>query len=326
MVDRRPRVGFVGPELAFAAVRSALGGDIEAVLIPVDRDALRAAATDLDGLVEATTRLPVDERLLASAPRLRIVSVAGTGAAHVDLDAAVRHGVEVRTLVEDRALLEELDPTAEHTWGLVLACARRSHEAATHVLDGGWERERFPGLLLNGSRLGIVGLGRLGRKVAAYGQAFGMDVVAHDPLRDERWPDHVASIGLADLFASSRVVSIHVPLDASTIGLVSRELLSLMQPDALLINTSRGGIIDEQALADLLTQGAIGGAALDVLGEEPPSDDHPLLALARRDSRLLITPHLGGFVPEALRRACGHAATKVRARLEDGGHGEGDAG
>jgi len=323
MVDRRPRVGFVGPELAFAAVRSSLGDDIEAVLIPVDHDALRAAVTDLDGLVEATTRLPIDEGLLAAAPRLRIISVAGTGSAHIDLDAAARHGVEVRTLVEDRELLEELDPTAEHTWGLVLACARRSLEAATHVLEGGWERERFPGLLLNGSRLGIVGLGRLGRKVAAYGRAFGMDVVAHDIERDARWPDHVTPVDLEDLFATSRVVSIHVPLDPSTTGLVSRELLSLMQPDAILVNTSRGAVIDEQALADLLTQRRIGGAALDVLGAEPPSDDHPLLALARHDHRLLITPHLGGFVPEVLRRVCGHAATKVRARLEGGSAGAG---
>ncbi len=317
MPERLPRVGFVGPALAFETVSAALGDRIETVLIDVDPAALRAAVHELDGLVEATTRLPVDAALLASAPRLRIVSVAGTGSAHLDLDAAAARGVEVRTLVEDRALLEELAPTAEHTWGLVLACARHTHDAARQVLDGRWERERFPGLLLDGARLGIVGMGRLGRKVAGYGAAFGMDVVAHDPVRDERWPEHVAAVTLDELFTTSQVISIHVPLDATTTGMVDRLLLSRMRPDAILVNTSRGAVIDEQALADAIDTRAIAGAALDVLGEEPPGDAHPLLALARRDPRLLITPHLGGFVPEVLLRVCAHAAAKVRARLEE---------
>jgi D-3-phosphoglycerate dehydrogenase len=318
MAERLPRVGFVGPALALETVREALGERIETVLIDIDPGALAAAVHDLDGLVEATTRIPVDAALLASAPRLRIVSVAGTGSAHLDLDAAAARGVEVRTLFEDRELLEELAPTAEHTWGLVLACARRTHDAARHVLDGGWQRERFPGMLLDGARLGIVGMGRLGRKVAGYGEAFGMDVVAHDPVRDARWPAHVTQVGLEELFATSRVITVHVPLDATTAGMVDRSLLSRMRPDAILVNTSRGAVIDEQALADVLDSRAIAGAALDVLGEEPPGDEHPLLALARRDPRLLITPHLGGFVPEVLLRVCAHAATKVRARLEEG--------
>jgi len=316
MADRTPRVGFVGPELALDTVVSALGSDIETVLVPIDATALRDAVGDLDGLVEATTRLPIDAALLAAAPRLRIVSVAGTGTAHIDLAAAQQQGVEVRSLVEDRALLEELDPTAEHTWGLVLACARRTHAAATHVLDGAWERERFPGLLLSGGRLGVVGLGRLGRKVAGYGRAFGMDVVAHDPHRDERWPDHVTEVDLEELFATSLVITLHVPLDTTTTGMIDEALLARMRPDAILVNTSRGAVIDESALADAVSRGAIAGAALDVLAEEPPAHDHPLVMLARRDPRLLITPHLGGFVPEVLRRVCAHAATKVRARLE----------
>jgi len=319
MTQRLPRVGYVGPESALDAVRTAFGARFRTVLISVDPTALADALPDLDGLVEATTRLRIDTDLLETAEHLRIISVAGTGADHIDRDAAARRGVEVRTLVEDRDLLEELDPTAEHTWGLVLACARQSHAAAQHVLDGGWERERFPGLLLGGSRLGIVGLGRIGRKVAAYAQAFGMEVIAHDVHRDERWPTHVARVDLEDLFATSDIVSIHVPLDATTTGMVGRPLLSQMRSGALLINTSRGAVIDERALADALTQGPIAGAALDVLGLEPPGDDHPLLALARRDPRLFITPHLGGFVPSVLRRVCAHAAMKVRVRLEEDG-------
>jgi D-3-phosphoglycerate dehydrogenase len=323
MTAARPRVGYVGPPLALDAVIEALGADVDLVPIAVEEAALRAAVPTLDGLVEATTRLPLDAAVFASAPRLRIVSVAGTGDAHVDRAAAAAHGIEVRTLAEDRELLETLDPTAEHTWALLLACARRITEASTHVLDGGWERERFPGILLSGRRLGIVGLGRLGRKVARYGLAFGMDVIAFDPVDDGRRPDGVTMVDLDTLFATSHVISVHVPLGETTLGFIGRRLLGTMRPDAILINTSRGAVLDEDALAEALEAGRIAGAALDVLTHEPPHASDRLVALARRDPRLLVTPHLGGFVPEVLRTACGHAATKVRAHLlgTDGGRG-----
>lgn len=319
MTQARPRVGFVGPETVVDAVRAALGDGIETVAIPVDAAALREALPELDGLVEATTRLPLDAEAFASAPRLRIVSIAGTGDAHVDRDAAAACGVEVRSLVEDRELLETLDPTAEHTWGLLLACIRQVSSASRHVLDGGWERERFPGMLLSGRRLGIVGLGRLGRKVARYGRAFGMDVVAHDPgVPADDAPDAVPLLDLDTVLATSDVVSLHVPLDASTRGLIDRARIALMRPDAVLVNTSRGALIDEAALADAIRGGRLAGAALDVLADEPPADDHPLLVLAREDARVLITPHLGGFVPEVLETVCVHAAGKVREHLSGG--------
>lgn len=308
----RPRVGFVGPAFAVQAVRERLGDAFEMVAIPVDVDALRAALPDLDALIEATTRLPVDAEALASAPRLRIVSVAGTGANHVDRVSAAARDVAVRSLVEDRELLADLTPTAEHTWGLVLALARRTVSASRHVTAGGWERERFPGQLLHGRRLGIVGLGRLGRWVARYGEAFGMHVSAHDPSIDEdAWPEGIDRVTLDELFASSDVVSVHVPLDASTLGLIDASLLARLRDGAILVNTSRGAIVDEAALLQALVTGRLGGAALDVLSEEPPGADHPLVAFARGDDRLLITPHLGGFVPEVVVRVCVHAAGKV---------------
>ena len=313
----RPRVGFVGPAFAVDAVRERLGDAFETVAIPVDADALRTALPDLDGLIEATTRLPVDAEALMSAPRLRIVSVAGTGANHVDRVTAAARDVAVRSLVEDRELLADLTPTAEHTWGLVLALARRTVPASRHVIAGGWERERFPGQLLHGRRLGIVGLGRLGRWVARYGDAFGMHVAAHDPSVDEdAWPEGIDRVALAELFASSDVVSVHVPLDASTVGLIDASLLALLPDGAILVNTSRGAIVDEAALLHALGTGRLGGAALDVLSEEPPGEDHPLVAFARDDDRLLITPHLGGFVPEVVVRVCVHAAGKVADLLE----------
>lgn len=315
MTDARPRVGFVGPALVLDTVRDVLGVGVDTVAIDVDAAALRAVLPTLDGLVEATTRLPLGADAFASAPRLRIVSVAGTGDAHIDLDAAAAQGIVVRTLTEDRALLDTLEPTAEHTWALLLACARRITEASEHVLEGGWERERFPGVLLAGRRLGVLGLGRLGRKVARYGTAFGMRVVAHDHLKRLAPPGGVKMVDLDTLFASADVITIHIPLDASTRGLVDRRLIGLMRPSAILINTSRGAVLDEAALADALRSRAIGGAALDVLTNEPPDPDDALVSLARSDHRLLITPHLGGYIPAVLRTVCAHAATKVRSHL-----------
>lgn len=315
MTDVRQRVGYVGPALALDTVRDALGDDVDTIAIEVDVDALRAVLPTLDGLVEATTRLPLDADAFTSAPRLRVVSVAGTGDAHIDRDAAAAHGIVIRTLTEDRALLDTLEPTAEHAWALLLACARRITEASEHVLTGGWERERFPGVLLDGQRLGILGLGRLGRKVARYGAAFGMHVVAHDHTDHAVPPDGVTMVDLDTLFATADVLTIHVPLDASTSGLVNRRLIGLLRPSAILINTSRGAVLDEVALADALRSRAIGGAALDVLTNEPPAPDDALVSLARSDHRLLITPHLGGYIPDVLRTVCAHAATKVRTHL-----------
>lgn len=315
MTDSRPCVGFVGPDLALDTVRDALGDCVELVPIDVDAAALRSALPTLDGLVEATTRLPLDAAAFASASRLRIVSVAGTGDAHIDRDAAAAHGVVVRSLLEDPALLETLEPTAEHTWALLLTCARRITEASEHVLAGGWERERFPGMLLSGRTLGILGLGRLGRKIAGYGAAFGMLVIAHDHTDPPTPPDGVTMVDRDTLFATADVLTIHIPLNASTRGLVDRRLIGLMPPGAILVNTSRGAVLDEAALLDALRDRTIRGAALDVLANEPPAPEDPLVTLAKTDSRLLITPHLGGYVPEVLRTVCAHAATKVRTHL-----------
>lgn len=318
MTGVRPRVGFVGPDLVLDTVRDVLGDAIELVPISVDAAALRAALPALDGLVEATTRLPLDAAAFAVASRLRIVSVAGTGDAHIDRDAATAHGVVIRTLTEDRALLETLEPTAEHTWALLLACARRITEASEHVLAGGWQRERFPGVLLAGRRLGILGLGRLGRKVANYGTAFGMHVIAHDRIDPPAPPDGVMMVDLETLFATADVLTIHIPLNASTRGLVDRRLIELLHPGAILINTARGAVLDEAALVDAIRDHTIGGAALDVLTNEPPHPDNPLVTIARTDRRLLITPHLGGYVPDVLRTVCAHAATKIRTHLLGG--------
>lgn len=314
----RPTVGYLGPDLALDEVRAVLDDVADLVVVPLDEQALADAVPDLDGLIDASTRIPLGAAALATAHRLRIVSLASTGSSHIDAAGAAAADIEVRTLREDRDLLAQLTPAAEHTWALVLACARRLPAAAGHVEGGGWEREGFPGMMLRGRRLGIVGLGRIGGWVARYGAAFGMDVVAHDPARDP-WPDGIARVELAELFATSDVITVHVHLDDTTRGLVSRDLLERCGASTILVNTARGGIVDDDALLALLRAGRLGGAGLDVLLDEPPGAEHPMLTAARELDTLIVTPHVGGFSPDAVRLVCRRAAEKVRERLQADG-------
>lgn len=318
--QRRPaaRVGWLGPDLARDVVAEVLAGVAEVIDVPLDADALAAALPDLDAVVDASTRVPIPAAALAAAPRLRIVSLASTGSSHVDADAATAAGVAVRTLREDRDLLADLTPAAELTWALVLAVARRLPAAAAHTRDGGWAREDFPGLMLRGRTLGIVGLGRIGGHVARYGAAFGMTVVAHDPDRGD-WPDGIGRVGLDELLGASDVITVHVHLDDTTRGLLDRTALARCRPGAIVVNTSRGGVLDDVAAVELVRAGRLGGLGLDVLTVEPPGADHPVIVAARELDTVVVTPHVGGFSPDAVRLVTRRAAEKVRAALTGGG-------
>jgi D-3-phosphoglycerate dehydrogenase len=213
----------------------------------------------------------------------------------------------VRSLFDSPEVIRNLTPAAELTWALVLACARRLPAAVAHVRDGGWDREQFPGPMLNNRQLGLIGCGRIGGWMSRYAQAFGMRVVGFDPHRAE-FPAGVTQVPLAQLMETSDVVSVHVPLNAETRGLVSADLLARIKPGAIFINTSRGPIADEAALLDGLHSGRISAAGLDVLDGEPAIAGHPLLAYARAHDNLLITPHCGGFSPDAVAVVSAHAA------------------
>lgn len=311
------RVGWLGPELARDVAAEVLADVADVVDIPLDADALTAALPDLDAVLDASTRVPMGAAALAAAPRLRIVSLASTGSSHVDAEAARAGGVAVRTLREDRDLLADLTPAAEHTWALLLAVARRLPAAAAHARDGGWTREGFPGLMLRGRTLGIIGLGRIGGHVARYGAAFGMEVVAHDPVRTD-WPAEVRRVTLDELLAGADVITVHVHLDDATRDLLDAEALARCRPGAIVINTSRGGVLDDAAAVALVRSGHLGGLGLDVLALEPPAPDDPVLAAARELDTIVVTPHVGGFSPDAVRLVVRRAAEKIRAELTGG--------
>jgi phosphoglycerate dehydrogenase-like enzyme len=262
-------------------------------LVPMARDASadqRAACLrDADFLMGSwvTTTVTLTEEDYAAAPNLRLLQLMSAGYEHVDLALAARHGVPVATFGDAMASV-----VAEHTLLLTLAVYRRLLQLDAAVRSGAWRTQEPVLRELRGKRVGLVGLGYIGREVAERLRAFGAEVVY---ASRHRHPDSsLPVVGLDELLATSDVVSLHVALAPSTRGLIGARELGLMRPHSVLINTSRGAVVDQAALYAALTSGALAGAGLDVLDPEPPLADDPLLTLPN----VVFTPHNGGQADE----------------------------
>ncbi len=303
-------IAYIGANEGFLALAFEAAGRAEVVHVPAEPGEVAEALTRADGLLDASMKVRITDAMIDSAPKLRIISCATTGSDHIERRALNARGIPVRTLREDPDLLRNITPAAELSWALLMTCARRLKGAFRHVESGKWVREDFPGTMLNGRTLGLIGCGRIGGWMSRYAKAFGMRVLGHDP-HQATLPEGVERNPLEDLVAEADFLSIHVHLTDETRGLLSRELLSRAKQGVVVINTSRGAVIDEQALIEGLESGRIGGAGLDVLEGEPDIQDHPLVELARRHGNVVITPHCGGFSPDAVKLVCAHAARKI---------------
>lgn len=247
----------------------------------------------------------IDQEVFEAGKNLRVIVSGTTGLDHIDLEAAEDREIPVLSLKGERAFLTTITATAEHTWGLLLALMRRIPEAIDSVRAGQWDRDALKGRDLEGKRLGIVGLGRLGRQIAKYGSAFRMRVAAYDPFIDD-WPSSVVRApSLAGLAAESDVLTVHANLHGGSVKLIGKPELDALPRGSVLVNTSRGQILEEEALLNALVSGQLGGAALDVLADERRPDTrakNPLLTYAKHHRNLLITPHIGGATHEAMCR------------------------
>lgn len=266
---------------------------------PLTRGELKHCLADYDALVVRLAH-QIDAELLAYAPRLRAIVSPTTGLDHIDLEAAGRLGVTVLSLKGETDFLRSIPATAELTWGLLLALIRRIPHAFQSVLQSEWDRDAYKGHDLAGQALGIVGLGRIGERIARYGLAFGMRVLAYDPYR-AGWVDGVERVeSLPELLQQSSVLTLHVPLNEETRGMIGADELALLPQGALLVNTARGEVVDEAALLAALESGRLGGAALDVISGERSGGSPDLVQYARRRENLLITPHIGGATVESM--------------------------
>ncbi|WP_156252341.1 phosphoglycerate dehydrogenase [Pseudactinotalea terrae] len=278
---------------------------------PQDRDGdlatMAEAIAGAAGLIAGTE--PVSAAAIEAAPDLKVIARTGVGYDNVDVAAARARGVVVCTTPGANA-----DSVAELALGLMIDCARRVTESSRAVLDGQWQQRS--GHELKGATLGIIGLGGIGRRLAVLARAFGMTVVAHDTYFDETFATshEVSRSSLPDLLTASDFVSVHTALTPQTRHLIDAAALAMMKPTAILVNTARGGIVDEIALAEALHSGTISGAALDVLETEPAAADHPL----RTAPGCVITPHIAGATFQARARSGALAAAQVMESLRGG--------
>ncbi|KTC24370.1 glycerate dehydrogenase [Pseudomonas putida] len=262
--------------------------------------------------VAITNKVHLDATALAACPDLRLILVSATGTNNVDLQAARAQGIVVSNCQGYGT-----PSVAQHTLALLLALATRLPDYQQAVADGKWAQARqfclldFPIVELEGKTLGLLGHGELGGAVARLAEAFGMRVLSGQlpgrPARDDR-------LSLAELLPQVDALTLHCPLNDSTRNMIGAAELALLKPGAFVVNTARGGLIDEQALADALRSGHLGGAATDVLSVEPPVNGNPLLA--GDIPRLVVTPHSAWGAVEARQRIVGQLAENAEAFLQ----------
>ena len=269
------------------------------------------ALADFDVLCIIRERMAMPRSLINALPRLKLIAVTGSHTQVIDMEAASERGIPV-TLTSPRASFS----AAELTWALVLALARKITVEDRNMREGRWQTT--VGFRLEGRTLGLIGLGTLGARVARFGQAFDMPVVAWSANLD---PAHARSLGVEpvskeELLARSDVVSIHLKLGPRSRGLIGARELASMKRTAVIVNTSRGPIIDQDALADALRNGVIAGAGLDVFDPEPLPADHP----ARSLPNTVLTPHIGFVTEESYREFFARVVDSIVDWRQNGAH------
>ena len=269
-----------------------------------------AALRPFDVLCTLRERMALPRRLIERLPNLKLVTIVGLTLPNLDMAAASEHGVlVVQTDFHAPAFANIGTATPELAWGLMIATVRHIGEEHRRMREGDWQST--VGLILAGRTLGLLGLGRIGKRMAEYGRAFGMKVIAWS---QNLTPEAASAVGVRhvgkdELFAEADIVSIHLQLSERTRGLVTARELGLMKRDAYLINTSRAAIVDTDALIAALAERRIAGAGIDVYDLEPPPADRPLRAM----SNVTLTPHLGYVTRETLRAFYGQTPEAIEA-------------
>jgi D-3-phosphoglycerate dehydrogenase len=263
-----------------------------------------------DGLI-VRSKTKVTAALMSRGTRLRVVGRAGTGVDNIDVGAATRRGIVVMNAAAGNTVT-----TAEHTLAMLMSLARQIPQAAASTKAGRWEKNRFLGIELMGKTLGIIGLGRIGSAVAERARSFGMDIVAYDPYftREAAREIGIDMVPLDELLSRSDFITLHTPLTDDTRRIIDRAAIEKMKPGVRIINCARGGLVDEQALAEAIVSGKVAGAALDVFEKEPVQPDNPLLGL----EQVIATPHLGASTQEAQLGVATMIAEQVLDYLRDG--------
>lgn len=260
---------------------------------PPDPERLLELISDYDAFW-GHTELKLGADFFVRGSKLRAIATASTGRDHIDLSAAERAGVRVLSITRDYGLLDTFTATAECSWMLLLACHRHLRTVTRDALAGRWHGERRVGTQLSGRTLGVLGIGRLGKMTTTFGKAFRMRVLGCDiqPLEQ----DWVEPVGFQRLLTESDVIALHIHMNEENRHIIDRAALSLMKPGAILINTSRGDLVDEEAIIAALEAGTLAAYGADVIHDEwrEHMQDSPLIRYAQNHENVIITPHIGG--------------------------------
>lgn len=279
----------------------------------VSYDELLEEIKDTDALiVRVETR--VDKKVFDNAEKLKIIASMTTGLDHIDLKEAEVRGIKVVSLPGYATT-----STAEYTMSLMLSLIRKVPWAFDHVKKERWERHRFLGTELSGKTLGIIGFGRIGSKVARYASAFGMKIIFYDPYFDETLLKGIKAmrvLSVDEIVKQSDVITIHTFLSKETEKMFRKQQFDKMKSNAIIVNASRGMVVDESDLVEALIEGKIAGAALDVYEEEPLPPSHELVNYAREHENLIITPHIAGSTKESIETAAKFVAESVLKALK----------
>lgn len=255
------------------------------------------------------SKFKIDKELLEKAPQLKLVITCTSGFDHIDLVATEKRNITVMFTPEANVV-----SAAEHTWALLMACSRQIVAAHKEMKAAQWKRDPFIGFELAGKTLGIVGLGRIGQKVASFAKVFQMKVIAFDPYVEAEVFEklNIARMSYDELLKQSDIITFHVPATFETKHMLARPHYESIDEHTIIINTSRGSVIDEDALADALNNKQIAGAGLDVFSKEPLLRDSRLM----KCTNLIMTPHLGAFTEEAFLKASMQAALQAKNYFE----------
>ena len=282
---------------------------------PTSNEIAAQRIADAEIVVANRERTPLNAAVLAQAPKLRLIAQTGMRGAHLDVPFATERGILIAGTAGSKNVRSagfNAASTVELTIGLMLAAGRRIPYGDAELRQGRWSQ--FVGRELAGRKLGIVGHGRIGARVGEIAKAIGMEILAWSP---NMTPERAAAAGvrameLDALLAEADVVSVHLQLTPMSRGLISRERLAKMKPDALLVNTARGPIVDEDALTEMLQSGRLWGAALDVYGQEPLPETHPLFSLPN----VVLTPHVGWVSEDSFVGYFEHLVENIEAYLD----------
>jgi D-3-phosphoglycerate dehydrogenase / 2-oxoglutarate reductase len=311
----RPRILCMVDLDPYPDVRAFLEENADLVVVPADEAALPELIDGYDAYF-GHIHVRVTREVIQNGTQLKAVASPTTGTDHIHIAACVDAGVEVVCIKHDLSLLETFTATAELAWGLLISCVRELPAAHGRATSGHWDRDLFTGHQLAGKTLGILGYGRLGKMVADYGNGFRMRVIANDIKKIES--EGVESVDFETLLRESDVLSLHIHLTSETESIIGRDEIAKMKHGAVLINVSRGALVDEAALIEALEDGRLGGAGVDTITDEWSEDlaNHPMIRYAANHRNLIVSPHIGGSTYESNHDARMFTVRKLIAYLD----------